>query len=134
MFAVDGPPRIVAVLDWEMATVGDPLMDFGAALAYWIEAGDSEGLRQVAMGPTAEPGMWSRRRLIDAYAVGSGRAVEDVAFYYVFGLYKLAVIIQQIYARYARGATSDPRFAGMNRMVAVLAKRAEAVAAGREQI
>jgi aminoglycoside phosphotransferase (APT) family kinase protein len=109
-------------------------MDFGAALAYWIEAGDAEVLRQVAMGPTASPGMWSRRQLIESYAKGSGRAVEDVAFYYVFGLYKLAVIIQQIYARYVRGATSDSRFAGMNRMVAVLAGRAEAVAAGRGHI
>jgi aminoglycoside phosphotransferase (APT) family kinase protein len=134
MFAADGPPRIAAVLDWEMATIGDPLMDVGAALAYWIEAGDSDALREVAMGPTAEPGMWSRRQLIDAYAAASGRAVEDVAFYYVFGLFRLAVIIQQIYARYARGATSDPRFAGMNHVVAVLAERAERVAAGRERI
>lgn len=124
MFAADDPTRLVAVLDWEMATIGDPLMDLGTALAYWIEPDDPEPLRAVAMGPTAAPGMWTRRQLVEAYAARSGREIGDVAFYYGFGLFKLAVIIQQIYARYARGVTRDERFARMNRMVAVLADQA----------
>lgn len=134
MFDPAGPPRVVAVLDWEMATVGDPLMDFGAALAYWVESGDPAALQRVAMGPTAAPGMWSRRQLVDAYADRTGRAIDDLEFYYVFGLFKLAVIVQQIYARYVRGATADARFAGMGAMVAVLADRADRVARGVDPI
>lgn len=120
----DDPARVVAVLDWEMATVGDPLMDLGTALALWIEAGDPKELLAAAMGPTHYPGMWSRERLVEAYAEGSGRAVDGIAFHYTFGLFKVAVIVQQIHARYVRGATRDPRFAGLNQMVAVLARRA----------
>ncbi|HEU5217711.1 MAG TPA: phosphotransferase family protein [Gemmatimonadales bacterium] len=119
------PSRIVALLDWEMATVGDPLMDLGSALAYWIEPDDPPELVAAAMGPTYLPGMWTRQQVVEAYAHGSGRAGEDIAFYYCFGLFKVAVIIQQIYVRYVRGLTRDPRFAGLNRMVAVLARQAE---------
>lgn len=124
MLAGDDLSRIVAVLDWEMATVGDPLMDLGTALAYWIEAGDPAPLRAVAMGPTAAAGMWTRAEIVRRYAERSGLAVERPGFYRAFGLFKLAVIVQQIYARYARGLTRDPRFATMNRMVAILADEA----------
>jgi len=131
MVAGDDPARLVAVLDWEMATVGDPLMDLGCSLAYWIEATDPEPLRAVAMGPTAMPGMWTRRRIVDEYARRSGLAVDDPSFYLVFGLFKLAVILQQIYARFVRGVTRDERFRTMDRTVAVLARHA-AVEAGLE--
>ena len=120
----DNPDRVVALLDWEMATVGCPLMDLGSALAYWIEADDPPELRAAAMGPTALPGMWSRMRIADDYAARSGRPVEGISYHYTFGLFKVAVIVQQIYARFVRGLTRDPRFAGMNRMVAVLARQA----------
>ena len=130
MVAVDDPGRIVAVLDWEMATIGDPLMDLGSALSYWIEPGDPAPLRSIAMGPTAMEGMWSRRRFVDRYAERTGFSIGDLDFYYVFGLFKLAVILQQIYARYLRGATRDERFATMNATVAVLARQA-ALAAER---
>ncbi len=119
---------IVAVLDWEMATVGDPLMDLGSALAYWIQADDPPELRAAAMGPTDLPGMWSRVQLAAEYARQTGRPLGDLAFYYTFGLFKVAVIIQQIFARYARGATTDPRFAEMDRLVVVLARHAARVA------
>ena len=91
--------RIVAVLDWEMCTLGDPLMDLGCTLAYWIQADDHESLRQFVPGPTYLPGNLTRSELIARYAATSGRDVQHVLFYYCYGLYKLAVIIQQIYAR-----------------------------------
>jgi len=124
--------RIVAVLDWEMCTLGDPLMDLGCTLAYWIQANDHEGLKQFVPGPTDYPGNLTRQELIARYAQTSGRDVGQVLFYYCYGLYKLAVIIQQIYARYARGFTKDPRFASMNHEVAGLARAAaHAIEIGR---
>jgi aminoglycoside phosphotransferase (APT) family kinase protein len=120
----DDPARVVALLDWEMATVGDPLMDLGSALAYWIEPDDPPELLAAAMGPTFLPGMGTREHFAEEYARRSGRSVEGISFHYCFGLFKVAVIVQQLYARYVRGLTRDPRFAGMNRMVAVLARQA----------
>jgi aminoglycoside phosphotransferase (APT) family kinase protein len=109
--------RIVAVLDWEMATLGDPLMDLGTTLGYWVE--------RAAIGPTMLPGSLTRRELVERYEQASGRAVANPLFYYCFGLYKIAVIIQQIYARFVRGATRDPRFAALGDVVE------RAIAAGR---
>jgi aminoglycoside phosphotransferase (APT) family kinase protein len=117
--------RIVAVLDWEMATVGCPLMDLGTSLGYWVEAGDPPALRRSAMGPTALPGSLTRQELVDRYALETGRDMTGILFYYVFGLFKIAVIVQQIYARYARGHTRDARFANLNMLVGVLAEQAD---------
>lgn len=128
MLATDDLGRMEAVLDWEMATIGDPLMDLGSALCYWVEPGDRAELKSVAMGPTALPGMWSRVRFAEEYAQRTGAEVGNLVFYYVFGLFKLAVIGQQIYARYARGFTKDERFVAMGGMVAVLAREAVAAA------
>ncbi len=100
--------RIEAILDWEMATVGDPLMDFGASLAYWCEAGDPDFLK--AFNLTYLPGCPTRREMADRYAARTGRDLTHLPFYYAFGLYKNAVIIQQIYARWKAGLTNDPRF------------------------
>jgi aminoglycoside phosphotransferase (APT) family kinase protein len=119
------PTRIVAVLDWEMATIGDPLMDLGATLGYWVEAADPPALRQAAFGPTALPGSLTRQELLDRYQEQTGRTAANPVFYYAFGLFKLAVIVQQIYARYARGHTSDTRFAHLNQLVTVLGEQAE---------
>jgi aminoglycoside phosphotransferase (APT) family kinase protein len=119
------PTRLVAVLDWEMATVGDPLMDLGTTLGYWVEAGDPEPLRRTAFGPTALPGSLTRRELVARYEEQAGRAAAGVLFYYAFGLFKIAVIVQQIYARYVRGHTRDARFAGLNDLVAVLGRQAD---------
>jgi len=120
--------RIVAVLDWEMATVGDPLMDLGTTLGYWVEADDPPPLRLAATGPTALPGNLTRRELVARYTEQTGREVANVVFYYAFGLYKIAVIVQQIYARYVRGHTQDARFARLNALVAVLAAQADRAA------
>jgi aminoglycoside phosphotransferase (APT) family kinase protein len=116
--------RVVAVLDWEMATVGDPLMDLGTTLGYWVEAHDPEPVRAGAFGPTALPGSLTRQELIARYADKSGHDVSGMLFYYCFGIYKIAVIIQQIYARYVRGHTRDARFARLNERVAALCQTA----------
>jgi aminoglycoside phosphotransferase (APT) family kinase protein len=121
----DDLTHIVAVLDWEMATIGDPLMDLGSSLGYWIEAGDPESLRKAAFGPTTLSGNMTRQELVARYQEKTGRAVPDALFYYCYGLFKLAVIVQQIYARYVRGHTRDPRFAHLNEVVAVLSRQAE---------
>ncbi len=103
--------RVLAVLDWEMATLGDPLMDLGTTLGYWVDADDPPELRELNLSPTTLPGNPSRAELAERYAAASGREVGDPVFYYVYGLFKIAVIVQQIYARYKLGHTRDPRFA-----------------------
>jgi aminoglycoside phosphotransferase (APT) family kinase protein len=120
--------RIVAVLDWEMATVGDPLMDLGTTLGYWVEPTDPQPLILTATGPTNLPGSLTRRELIHRYAEKTGRNMADAAFYYSFGLFKIAVIIQQIYARYVRGHTRDARFARLIDIVKILAEQADRTA------
>jgi aminoglycoside phosphotransferase (APT) family kinase protein len=121
----DDLTRVVAVLDWEMATVGDPLMDLGSTLGYWVEATDPAPFQPVATGPSNVPGSLTRRQVVDRYAELTGRGVTDVLFYYCFGLYKMAVILQQIYARYVRGHTKDARFARLNTWVEALGQQAE---------
>ncbi|NUQ72599.1 MAG: phosphotransferase family protein [Polyangiaceae bacterium] len=127
-----GLTKIIAILDWEMATVGDPLMDLGTSLCYWVEAGDPEDLRRMKMGPTDLPGSFTRRELAEAYAAKSGRDLGDIVFYYCFGLFKTAVVLQQIYYRYAKGLTKDPRFALMIDGVRALARQAAAFMGRRE--
>ncbi len=116
--------RIVAVLDWEMATVGDPLMDLGTVLAYWSEPDEPEEMRTRSYGPTFLPGSLSRIGLVRRYEERTGRAVGAALFYYVFALFKNAVIVQQIYKRYVQGHTRDPRFATLIGWVRVLALQA----------
>lgn len=104
--------QLIAVLDWEMCTLGDPLMDLGTTLGYWIEPNDPPAL-QGMFGLTTLPGNLDRQQLVARYEVASGRTVEHSLFYYVYGLFKIAVIIQQIYYRYRQGHTQDERFAGL---------------------
>ncbi len=114
---------IVAVLDWEMATIGDPLMDLGTTLGYWVDADDPPELRAASFGPTMLAGNLNRAGLVERYARASGRDVSNIQFYYVYALFKIAVIVQQIYKRYVQGYTRDARFAGLGEMVKVLGKR-----------
>ncbi len=116
----DDLTRIVAVLDWEMCTLGDPLMDLGTTLAYWTEAGDDERRRAAAFGPTSLPGSPTRRQLAEHYGRQTGFDVSNLTYYFCFGLFKLAVIVQQIYYRFFKGHTRDPRFAKLNEMVGLL--------------
>jgi len=124
--------KVIGILDWEMATIGDPLMDLGTSLCYWVEAGDPEDLRRIKMGPTDIPGSFTRRELAEAYATQSGRDLGDIVFYYCFGLFKTAVVLQQIYYRYAKGLTKDERFATMIDGVRALARQAAAFMGQRE--
>jgi aminoglycoside phosphotransferase (APT) family kinase protein len=115
---------ITGVLDWEMTTIGDPLMDLGTSLSYWAQASDPPAYHQLPFGPTARPGMMTRREVADRYLERSGRRVDSLVFYYAFGLLKTAVIAQQIYYRFAKGLTKDPRFAAMIMGVRLLAEQA----------
>src|SRR5215212_7145392 len=109
--------RVVAVLDWEMATIGDPLMDFGTSLGYWVEPTDPEEWQRYGFGLTSLPGSFTRTELLEHYARRTGRRIEEPVFYFVYGLLKIAVIVQQIYFRYQKGLTSDSRFAQLGALV-----------------
>ncbi|MFL6237507.1 MAG: phosphotransferase family protein [Thermoanaerobaculia bacterium] len=124
--------RVVAVLDWEMATVGDPLMDLGTSLGYWMDPDDAPELRLLPAGPTTLPGNLSRAGVVERYAARTGRDVSQILFYYVYGLFKVAVIAQQIYYRYAQGLTRDERFASLIGAVRILGHTAsQAIAKNR---
>lgn len=116
------PTQVRAVLDWEMATIGDPLMDLGVALGYWIQPGDAPELQR--LGLTSFPGSLRRSEVVDRYAAASGRSVDQIVFYYVFGMFKIGVIAQQIYFRYQQGHTQDQRFAGLLAVVKACAHTA----------
>jgi aminoglycoside phosphotransferase (APT) family kinase protein len=104
------PSRIVGVLDWEMSTLGDPLMDLGNSLAYWVEAGDGPLSRAVRRQPTHLPGMLTRAEVVARYAERTGFSPPSWTFYEVYGVFRLAGIAQQIYYRYHRGETKNPAF------------------------
>jgi len=110
VLAPDDPTRIVGVLDWEMATLGDPLMDLGGVLAYWVQADDDRFMQWMRRQPTHAPGMMTREEVVAHYAQVTGRPVDNWTFYEVFGLFRLAVIMQQIYKRYHLGQTTNPAF------------------------
>src|SRR5215217_6423492 len=109
--------HVVAVLDWEMATIGDPLMDFGTTLGYWVETTDPEEWQRYGFGLTSLPGSFTRAELLEHYSKRTGRCIGDPVFYFAYGLLKIAVIVQQIYYRYQKGLTRDPRFAQLGELV-----------------
>ena len=115
------PDRIEAVLDWEMTTIGDPLCDLGLTLCYWSST-EIPGTSQQAI--SAGPGWWSRDQFVEHYAETTGRDLAALPWHEAFGVFKLAVILQQIYFRFVRGQTSDARFRNFNQRVASLVTRA----------
>lgn len=115
--------EIKALLDWEMATVGDPLMDLGTSLAYWAESEDPEILKMFNL--THLPGNFTRKEVISYYDLHSGLDLSNILFYYVFGLFKVGVIAQQIYKRYKLGQAADPRFAALIEVVKAAGKKAK---------
>ncbi len=117
VFAPGDLARVVAVLDWEMATIGDPLMDLGTTLGYWVDEDDPEEWRRLGFGLTTLPGNLSRREVIERYTRLSGRETSDAVFYFAYGLLKIAGIVQQIYYRYRQGLTKDARFAHLGTLV-----------------
>uniref|UniRef100_A0A7C4EWY6 Phosphotransferase family protein n=1 Tax=Desulfomonile tiedjei TaxID=2358 RepID=A0A7C4EWY6_9BACT len=120
----NAPLKIIGVLDWEMATIGEPLMDLGNSLAYWVQADDPPDMELVRLMPTNLPGALTRRELVERYAAISGRSVSNFDFYLCFGYFRLAVIAQQIYYRYFHGQTKDERFRALVHGVRVLEKAA----------
>ena len=124
------PAEVRAVLDWEMAAVGDPRMDLGTLLAWWVEAGDPPVLQALRMGPTHLAGSLTRAEIVDRYAAGRGLMGLDARWFHAFGLFKNAVVAQQLYARYKRGLTDEPRYARMLDGVRGLAAGALAVLGG----
>ena len=121
----DDLSRINAVLDWELATVGDPFMDLGSAMAYWVQPDDEEGMQAFRMQPSTAPGMPTRDEFVDEYCRRAGRQRPDWLFYEVYGLFRLAGIAQQIWYRYYHGQTSNPAFAMFGPAVQFLVARCE---------
>ena len=114
--------EIIAVLDWEMTTIGEPLMDLGTSLGYWMSKEAGEQMLSMPFNPRVLMENISRAELVEIYAEKSGRDVSGILFYYVFGTFKIAVIAQQIYFRFAKGFTNDKRFATFNHFVNALGK------------
>ncbi len=131
VFDRQNPARIIGVLDWEMATIGDPLMDLGNSLAYWVEAGDPEFMQAMRTLPSQVPGFLGRREQLAIYQKLSGCSLDAWAFYYTSGLFRLAVIAQQIYARFRQGDSSDPRFSKLIHGVRGLEKACHLVIEGK---
>ena len=124
-----GQKKLVGVLDWELATVGDPLMDLGSALAYWVDRDDDPEFASLRRQPSHLEGMPTRDEFIKKYLELSRRSCDDFTFYEVFGLFRLSVIIQQIWARYRAGQTSNPAFKGFGVGVNILINRAQGLIA-----
>jgi aminoglycoside phosphotransferase (APT) family kinase protein len=128
----DDPAKIVAVLDWEMATIGDPLADLGTTLGLWVQADDPEPLRAAWVSPASRPDSLTRAAIVEIYGERRGRPVSNPVFYYALGLFKLAVIFQQLYLRHHQGETTDTRLATFDRTVAALVRQASrAISADR---
>jgi aminoglycoside phosphotransferase (APT) family kinase protein len=117
-----------AVLDWEMATVGDPLFDLAVSLSYWTEPTDPQELKRVMPTVTSTPGFMTRKEFMERYAEKSGLDLSEMHWYMVFGYFKLAVILQQIYARWKKGQTRDARFADFDERVRTLILHAKTLA------
>ena len=126
MLDAEDPRRLVAVFDWEMAALGDPLVDVGILLAYWVATAPPDH-HDALTTVTTLPGWLTPGELVERYAARSGRDLSGLKFYEVFALFKIAVVVQQIYYRFVKGQTDDPRFAGLGDRVAYLARRAKAL-------
>src|SRR5258706_1174933 len=123
MLDSSNPGKMVAIFDWDMCTLGDPLNDLGALLSYWTESTDPTYFQGMSMMPTGI-GFMTRRELVERYAIKSGRSIHDIHFYHALGLFRLTVIIAQIYIRYHRGQTQDQRFAAFGKMIPLMAHAA----------
>ncbi len=122
---LEDPTKISAIIDWEISALGDPLMDLGNTLAYWIQADDPPHMQLTVRQPSNNPGMMTRQEIIEFYGERTGYDVSNMSYYYVYGIWRLCVIIQQIYYRYVMGATQDERFKDYGKMVMALAETAQ---------
>jgi aminoglycoside phosphotransferase (APT) family kinase protein len=126
MIDPENPDRIVSVLDWDMTTLGDPLVDLGTLLGYWAQADDPPE-RGATAAVTAQPGFPTRREIAERYAHRRGLDIEAITWYEAFALWKTAVVLQQIYIRYVRGQTEDARFQALGERVPPLVQLAAGV-------
>ncbi len=124
MLSPDNPAQLVAVFDWDMCTLGDPLADLGTLLTYWTQPTDPPYLQMTAMMPVGDSRFPTRDELVQRYAQRSGRDVSAIRFYHALGLFRLVVICAQIYIRYKRGQTQDQRFESFGTMIPLLAQAA----------
>lgn len=129
MFAADDPGRLVAIFDWDMTSLGDPLVDLGTLLGYWSEAADATP-RGTGGGVTTLPGFPTRVEVAERYAARTGVDLTHVPWFETFALFKTAVVLEQIYVRFVRGQTQDERFKALGEFVPQLAKAAEVCAGG----
>lgn len=130
IFSAENPLQVIGVLDWEMATVGDPLMDLGCTLGYWVQTSDPEFFRESRTMPSDIDGAPTRGEIIQRFQEKTGLAVDNFPFYFCFGLFRLCVIGQQIYYRYYHGHTKDERFAGFLKKAFVLQQMCELIIRG----
>lgn len=128
LFAEDDPSQLRAVFDWDMCTLGDPLVDLGTLLAYWTEVDDPAYYQGLLGMPPPQLGFMNRAELVARYAERSGRDCSNIRFYHVLALYRVVVIVAQIYIRYHRGQTQDERFAPMGALIPILAQNAHDLA------
>ena len=131
IFSVENPLQVIGVLDWEMATVGDPLMDLGCTLGYWVQTSDPEFFRESRTMPSDIEGAPTRGEIIQRFQEKTGLEVENFPFYFCFGLFRLCVIGQQIYYRYYHGHTKDERFAGFLKKAYVLQQMCDLIISGK---
>ncbi|MCL4877617.1 MAG: phosphotransferase family protein [Anaerolineae bacterium] len=118
------PSKLVAIFDWDMCTLGDPLVDVGTLLAYWTEKEDPPYYQGLLGMPSPRYGFMTRRELVERYAEKSGRSLKHIKFYHVLALWRVVVIVAQIYVRYHRGQTQDERFAMLGELVPIIAQSA----------
>lgn len=115
-----GAPRLAGVLDWEMATIGDPLMDLACTLSFWVQPDDPAAFRALRAMPSTHAGAPSRREALDRYARRTGFELEPFNFYTAYGLFRRAIIEEQKYSRYLSGQAKDPRYAGLDQSVKII--------------
>lgn len=127
VLSADDPTRLIGVLDWELATVGCPMMDLGTTMAYWIQGDDGRFLRNMSRQPSQLPGMYDRDAMVAAYCERTGRDLKAWPIYEVYGLFRLAVILQQIYYRYHHKQTDNPAFKNFWLMVHFLVHRSKRI-------
>lgn len=130
IFAPDDPSRMTALLDWDMCTLGDPLLDLATLLTYWTEPDDPPHLLALTPMPTGEVGFLTRKQLIARYAEGSGRDVGDMRFYLALAHFRWMVYMQQMHFRYVQGLTRDTRYERLDETAALLARSALQAAQG----
>ena len=117
--------KVISVLDWEMSTIGDPFMDLGTSLAYWIQNDDPDFIKSIHLNITSEQGNPSRGEILKLYQNNFGNEIDNIVFYFTYGLFKIAVIVQQIYFRYKKGLTQDTRFKDLDKVVKAYGKMAK---------